>query len=90
LVFNGTIGIEEEEAPAGNIWITGNTLYINTPNLFGQTGLVEIYNVSGQKLMSKTIVLSEISAIALNNEGFVVARLLAGDEVLTTKGILMK
>jgi len=88
LVFNGTIGIEEPANLPGNMWITGNTLYINAPNLTGQTGLVEVYNASGQKLMSKTMVLSEISTMELNFKGFVVARLTAGNEVMTVKGVL--
>jgi hypothetical protein len=90
LVFGGTIGIEEQGNLPGNLLISGNTLYINTPNLAGQTGLIEVYNASGQKLMSKTIVLSELSTLELNSKGFVVARLTAGNEVMTVKGVLMK
>jgi len=90
LIFGGTIGIEETASLSGNLWISGNTLYINTPNLTGQSGLVEVYNASGQKLMSKTIALIEVSAIELNCEGFVVARLMAGGEVITVKGVLRK
>ncbi len=90
LIFGGTIGINEPIADAGKIWISGNTLYLNTPNLAGQTGLVEVYNLSGQKLMSKTIVLSELSTMELNFKGFLVARLMAGGQIMTVKGILMK
>jgi hypothetical protein len=90
LVFGGTIGIEEQGNLPGNLLISGNTLYINTPNLAGQTGLIEVYNASGQKLMSKTIVLSELSTLELNSKGFVVARLTAGNEVMTVKGVLLK
>jgi len=90
LIFGGTIGINEPTADAGKIWISGNTLYLNTPNLAGQTGLVEVYNLSGQKLMSKTIVLSELSMMELNCKWFVVVKLTSGQEVMTVKGILMK
>ncbi len=90
LVFGGTIGIEESPTIPGNLWISGNTLYIAAPKLFGQTGLVEVYNVSGQKLISKTIVLSELSMMEMNFKGFVVARLTAGNEVMTVKGVLRR
>ena len=88
LVFGGTIGINEPANLPGNLWIAGNTLYIAAPKLSGQTGLVEVYNISGQKLMSKTILLSELSTIELKCKGFVVARLTTGNEVLTVKGVL--
>jgi len=90
LVFGGTIGIEESPTIPGNLWISGNTLYIAAPKLAGQSGLIEVYNASGQKLMSKTIVLSELSTVELNFKGFVVARLTTGNEGMTVKGILMK
>jgi hypothetical protein len=90
LVFGGTIGIEESARFPGNMWISGNALYVSAPKLSGQTGLLEVYNVSGQKLMSKTIVLSGLSSLELNFTGFVVARLTAGNEVMTVKGIIMK
>jgi hypothetical protein len=90
LVFGGTIGIEEPASLKGILWIAGNTLYINTPKLSGQTGMIEVYNASGQMLMSKTMVLSGLSSLELNFKGFVVARLTAGNEVMTVKGILMK
>jgi hypothetical protein len=88
LVFGGTIGIEEPTSLPGNLWISGNTLYIAAPKLSGQTGLVEVYNASGQKLMSQTILLSELSTVELNFKGFVVARLTTGVEVMTVKGVL--
>jgi hypothetical protein len=84
-----TVGIEETPATAGILWIAGNTLYIAAPKLSGQTGLVEVYNASGQKLMSKTIILSELSTLEINCKGFVMARLTAGNEVMTTKGIIL-
>jgi hypothetical protein len=88
LVFGGTIGIDEPTSLSGNLWIAGNTLYLNTPNLAGQTGLVEVYNVSGQKLMSKTIGLNELSMLELNYKGFIIVKLTAANEVMTVKGIL--
>jgi hypothetical protein len=72
------------------LWISGNTLYINTPNLAVQSGLIEDYNASGQNLMSKTSVLSELSMLELNCKGFVVVKLTTGNEVITMKGVLMK
>jgi hypothetical protein len=88
LVFGGTIGVDEINAETNKMWISGNTLYITAPELTGQTALVDIFNVSGQKLISKTMVLSELSTMELNCKGFVVAKLTSGQKVLTTKGIL--
>jgi hypothetical protein len=90
LVFGGAIGINEPTADAGKMWIAGNMLYINTPKFAGQSGLVQIYNVSGQRLMNKTVVLRELSTLELNLKGFVIVKLTAGNEVMTVKGILMK
>ena len=53
----------EGESHSGNMWISGNTLYINTPKLAGEIAMVEVFNTSGQKLMSKTIFLSELSLL---------------------------
>jgi hypothetical protein len=83
-----TVGIEESPTMPGNLWISGNTLYIAAPNLTGQTGLVDVYNTSGQKLISKTMVLSELSTVELNCKGFTIARLTVGNEVMTVKGVL--
>ena len=88
LVFGGTIGVDEITAETNKMWISGNTLYITAPELTGQTALVDIFNVSGQKLISQTIVLNELSTMELNSKGFVVAKLTSGQKVLTTKGIL--
>ena len=88
LVFGGTIGIDETPADAGKMWIAGNTLYISTPNLAGQTGLLEVYIASGQKLMSKSLVLDEITTLELNLKGFVIVKLTSGQKVITAKGIL--
>jgi len=88
LVFGGTIGVDEITAETNKMWISGNTLYITAPELNGQNSLVEVFNVSGQKLMSQTMVLSELSTMELNCKGFVVAKLTSGQKVLTTKGVL--
>ena len=90
LLFGGTIGLEETAARLGNMWISGKTLYINTPKLTGQTGMVEVYNASGQRLINKHLVLSELSTMELDVKGFVVVKLTAGQEIITLKGILMR
>jgi hypothetical protein len=90
LVFGGTIGIDETESQPGNLWISGNTVYINAPSLAGQTGLLEVFNPAGQRLLSKSIVLDDLTTLELNLKGFVVVKLTSGKQVLTTKGILMK
>ncbi len=88
LVFGGTIGVDEIATETNKMWISGSTLYITAPELNGQNSLVEVFNVSGQKLMSQTMVLSELSTMELNCKGFVVAKLTSGQKVLTTKGVL--
>jgi len=88
LVFGGTIGVDEITAETNKMWISGNMLYITAPELNGQNSLVEVFNVSGQKLISQTMVLSGLSTMELNCKGFVVAKLTSGQKVLTTKGIL--
>jgi hypothetical protein len=90
LLFGGATGIEETAARHGNMWISGNTLYINTPKLTGQTAMVEVYNASGQKLTNKTLVLSELSTLELDAKGFVVVKLTTGQELISVKGILMR
>ena len=90
LVFGGAIGVDEIAAETNKMWISGSTLYITAPEHAGEKALVEIFNVSGQKLISKTMVLSELSTMGLNWKGFVVAKLTSGQTVLTTKGILME
>jgi hypothetical protein len=90
LVFGGAIGIEENGNQSGNIWIAGNTLYISTPKLAGQTGLVEVYNAAGQKLMSRTILLDNLSTMELNVKGFVIVKVTTGQAVLSSKGIITK
>jgi len=90
LIFGGTIDVDEITAETNRMWISGNTLYITAPELSGQSSLIEVFNVSGQKLISQTMVLSELSTMELNCKGFVVAKLTSGQKVITTKGILMK
>jgi hypothetical protein len=90
LAFGGTIGNEVPVVEDITMWISGNVLCINALSHAGQTGLVEVYNVSGQKLMNKTLVLSELSTLELNFKGFVIVKLTSGTQKLTTKAILMK
>ncbi len=90
LVFGGTIGVDEIITETSKMWIAGSTLYIHAPELTGQTGLVEVYTASGQKLISRTMVLTELSTMELHFKGLVVVKLTTGQKVITVKGILMK
>ncbi len=90
LVFGGTIGIEESISKPAVMWIAGNTLYINTPEKAGQSALLEVFDVSGKILTSRTVTLSELTTLELKQQGLIIVKLTTGDEVLTTKGILMK
>jgi len=88
LVFGGTIGIDETPADASKMWINGNTVYINAPELNGQEARIEVYNPAGQRLLAKSLVLDELTTLELNLKGFVIVKLTSGQKVLTTKGIL--
>lgn len=91
LVFGGTIGVEEtENLTQDNLWIAENALYIRTPQMAGQQGLLEVFEASGKLLMAKELVLSELTTVNLKQNGFVIAKLSTGQEVMTVKGILMK
>jgi hypothetical protein len=90
LIFGGTYGIEENESLAGNMWIAGNTLYINTPKFAGEKAKVEVYSAAGQSLMAKNLVLDALTTLDLNMQGFVIVKLTSGQTVLTSKGILIK
>lgn len=91
LVFGGTIGVEETGQQAETkLWISGNTLYIKTPQLAGQQGLLEVFDASGRLIFSKKLVLSELSTAYLEQNGFVIAKLTTGQEIMTAKGILMR
>ena len=90
LVFGGTIGIDETPADASKMWIAGNTVYINAPELNGQQAQVEVFNPAGQRLLAKPVVLDDFTTLELNLKGFVIVKLTSGQKVITTKGILMK
>lgn len=91
LVFGGAIGVEETGQQAENqLWIAGNTLYIKTPQLAGQQGLLEVFDASSKLMMAKELVLSELSTENLKHQGFVIVKLTTDQEVMTIKGILTK
>ena len=91
LVFGGAIGLEETEVPTENhLWIAGNMLFIKTPHLNGEKGILAVFDASGKQLMEKELVLSELSALKLTQQGFVIVRLTTSDEIMTVKGILVK
>jgi hypothetical protein len=89
LVFGGTIGVEETEIQSENyMWIAENALYINTPQLTGEKGLLEVFDASGKCLMQKQLVLSEFLTENLPQNGFVIVKLTSGQEIITVKGIV--
>jgi hypothetical protein len=91
LVFGGAIGVEEIKVQTENqLWIAGNTLYIKTPQLVGEKGILKVFDVSGKQLMAKELVLSEFSALKLTQQGFVIVKLTTSDETITVKGVLVK
>ena len=90
LAFGGTIGIDETPADACKLWIAGNTVYINAPELNGQHAQVEVYNPAGQRLLAKPVVLQDFTTLELSLKGFVIVKVTSGQKVIATKGILMK
>jgi hypothetical protein len=90
LIFGGAIGIEEPNVDVNKMWVSGNTLYINAPELVKQQSLIEVFNAAGQRLVAKNLVLDEITNFDLTMEGFVVVKLTSGQKVMTAKGILIK
>ena len=90
LWFGNVTAIPETTTQTAKMWINGNNLYINTTELKGQQAMVEVYNPAGQRLLSKSMVLNELTTLELNLKGFVIVKLTSGIQVLTTKGILMK
>jgi hypothetical protein len=90
LIFGGAIGLDETPADANKLWFAENMLYISTPGLTGQAALVEIYNTAGQRIISQTIILNDLTTLKLNVNGPVVARLTTNGKVLTTKGIVIR
>ena len=90
LVFGGAISVNEMPVEETKMWISENTLYINTPEFTGQHAQLEVFNSSGNRLMDRPLVLNELTTTYLNFSGFVIVKLTTGDHVLTTKGILTK
>jgi len=90
LVFGGTIGIGETATQTAEMWISGKTLYINTPKKAGQPALLEVFDASGKVLTSRKVTLDELTTFELKQQGMIVVRLTTGEDVLTTKGILMR
>ena len=90
LIFGGAIGIDEPKADVNKMWVSGNTLYINAPELAKKQSLIEVFNPAGQRLVAKNLVLDEITTFDLTMEGFVVVKLTSGQKVMTAKGILIK
>lgn len=88
LIFGGTIGIEEPLTDLNKMWISENTLYINTHEMSGKLAQVEVYSSTGQKLLHKTLILSELTTFPLNLKGFVIVKLTSGQKAMTTKGVL--
>jgi len=88
LQFGGTIGVEEPTVDNGTMWISGNTLYINNPELKGHPALVEVYNPAGQKLLSESRILDGFTSCPIKCKGFVIAKLTSGQKVLATKGFI--
>jgi hypothetical protein len=81
LVFGGTIGIDETPADAGKIWIAGNVVCINAPELNGQQAQVEVFNPAGQRLLAKSLILEDFTTFELSLKGFVIVKLTTGNQV---------
>ncbi len=92
VIFGGTIGIGETKADNNRLWISGHTLYINTPDYSGKAAQVNVYNLTGQLILQKRMSVGQFSTADLSSikSGAVVVRLVVEGNVLTTKGILVQ
>ena len=90
LVIGGTTGINENGVELNKMWVSDNKLFINNPEIIGQDALLEVFNVSGQNLLSKIITLDELTVVDLNlgNNSIVLVRVTTGNEVFKCKGFL--
>lgn len=66
LVFGGSIGNHETESQPVNLWISGKTHYISAPKLAGRTGLLEVFNPAGQRILAKSLVLEDFTAFDMS------------------------
>ncbi len=87
LVFGGAYGIREGEGLSGNIRVAGSTIYINAPNLAGETAIVEVFNAAGQTVFNKQVILSDETNVSTSLSGFVVIRVTTSEGVMVKKGI---
>jgi hypothetical protein len=84
LVFGGAYGIGEGENFSGNIWVSGNTIYISASTLAGETAIVEVFNGAGQTVFNKQVILSDETKVFTSLSGVAVIR------VTTSKGLIVK
>jgi hypothetical protein len=92
VIFGGTIGVGETKAETNRLWISGHTLYINTPDYSGKAAQVSVYSLTGQLVMQKLMAVGQLSTVDLSpiGSGAVIARLIVDGKVLTTKGVLVR
>ncbi len=92
ILFGGTIGIGETQAPSARMWISEQMLYISPGTFTGEKARIEICALTGQVLLSETLSLSSLTTLNLSAipASVIIARMIVGKEVITAKGILMK
>jgi hypothetical protein len=88
VLYFGNVGLDEPDGNTGNLWFSDNTLYISAPTQAGQTALVEVFGVTGQRIFTKSVVLNKLTTLTVDYHGFVAVKVTTDGETLTGSGIL--
>jgi len=88
LHFTNITSINETGVQSGKIWMNDGSIYINAPEMDGKSALVEIFNITGQKLYSRQITIGGLTTINTNIKGIAIVKLTSDRNVITAKGII--
>jgi len=86
LHFDNATGIEENEVNT-TTWISENTLFLYTPSNIGEKATVEIFNILGQPLYNKEVILTSLQQFDLPINGTIITRIKVGNQVFNSKNI---
>ncbi len=89
LQFGGPTGLEENDQNTIRSWFSDNSLYLSTPEYVGKKARVEVFSVSGQLLLGKEVILSNLQHFNLNVTGTVITRIALDSKVLNTKSVVL-
>ena len=87
LHFSGIAGMEDPAKTSGRVWISDHTVNIAMPASAGENASVEIFSMSGQRVFSQQVKLSDLTKVPVNLSGIFIIRITAAKELMVTKGI---